>query len=166
MKNKITQSELKKVLHYEYASGVFTWLESRGRIKAGSKAGALNKRLGYVSIGINKQDYYGHRLAWFYMTGAWPNDGIDHIDGNRCNNIFTNLRQATQAQNLRNQKIHFDNKSGYKGVSWNKRDKKWTAQICVDYKQYNLGGFATPEEASIVRNNAAKKLHAEFSKVS
>ena len=96
----LTQAELKALLHYDPETGKFTWLEQRGRQKAGDEAGAYSEALGYLLIGINGTRHYAHRLAWLYMTGEWPENVIDHEDRNGANNRFANLKSVTQKRNV------------------------------------------------------------------
>lgn len=87
---------------------------------------------------------------------------IDHRDGNGLNNTRSNLRIATKAQNNRNQKMTDRNTSGYKGVSWHKKDRKWRAYIHVNNKYIHLGHFSNVEDARRAYAEASIKLHAEF----
>jgi hypothetical protein len=61
--------------------------------------------------------YLGHRLAWLYMVGVWPDDEIDHWNRDPSDNRFTNLRDATHAKNGFNSGKRSNNSSGRKGVS-------------------------------------------------
>lgn len=88
----------------------------------------------------------------------------DHINGNGLDNQRKNLRSCTHSQNRMNVARQVNNTSGYKGVTWFKRDSKWMAYIKVDGKQIHLGLFDTIEEASIAYQTAAMRLHGEFSK--
>lgn len=96
----------------------------------------------------------GRKLA----KGEFP----DHINGNGLDNRRENLRLATRSQNSINRGKQSNNKSGYKGVSWNKRDKRWTAQITINKHIINLGGFDTPEQAYEAYKEAAKQYHGTF----
>jgi len=89
------------------------------------------------------------------MTGQWPEKTIDHINGDRADNHWKNLRKATHSQNSRNAKVHADNKSGIKGVSYDKLRNKYVAQM-------RLGYFNTAEEAGEAYNRAAKFLFGKF----
>jgi hypothetical protein len=89
----------------------------------------------------------------------------DHIDGNGLNNQKENLRLCTRSENLMNQRRNRNNTSGYKGVNWNKRDKKWMSQIKVEGKQIHLGYFSGKEEAYKAYCEASKKYHGEFGNV-
>lgn len=107
---------------------------------------------------------YLHRVILQRILGRElkRNDFVDHIDHNGLNNQRSNLRLATNSQNQANQGLASHNTSGYKGVSWIKRDKKWRAQISVDGKAISLGHFDNPETAYAAYCEAAIKYHGEF----
>lgn len=96
------------------------------------------------------------------ITGAPNSMWVDHIDGNGLNNQKSNLRLATSSQNAKNRRKGIDNKSGYKGVSWQVRDKKWQAYITVSGERIHLGYFGNPVEAAYAYDQAAIKYHGEF----
>lgn len=159
----LTVERLHDVLRYDPATGVFTWLISPAQnTRVGSVAGATSG--GYRLIRVDGRRYKAHRLAWFYMTGEWPLSRIDHKDTNRGNNIWTNLRLATNSQNKANMGKRADNKSGYKGVRWYEQTKKWNAQIRCQGKNRNLGYFTDPEKAHAAYCEAAVKLFGEFAR--
>jgi hypothetical protein len=90
---------------------------------------------------------------------------IDHINGRTLDNRRNgNLRLATSPQNCWNRQKPSNNKSGYKGVYWDKRGGCWIAQIRAAPKTRRLGSFGTPEEAAAVYQDAALILHGEFAK--
>ncbi len=150
----INQSELKELLHYEPDTGIFTWKVSLNRkIKIGSIAGTKNKYWGYIYIGLKQKKYRAHRLAWFYMTGEWPK-GIDHDNHIRDDNRWLNLKEATQSKNTKNQSLRKDNKSGFTGVCWCDKWKKWVAKINVNGKTKYLGNSDNLSEAIKIRKTA------------
>jgi len=87
---------------------------------------------------------------------------VDHINGNTLDNRRSNLRVCTHAENMRNRKIHKNNKSGFKGVYLDRITGKWKAQIRNNRKRFYLGSYETPEEASKAYLDAAERLHGEF----
>lgn len=87
---------------------------------------------------------------------------VDHKNTDRLDNRRLNLRRASSSQNKWNRGKNKNNTSGYKGVSWNKKDKKWTACIGVHRERIGLGYFSTPEAAALAYNKAARKLHGKF----
>ncbi len=155
----ITQARLKELLHYNPDTGVFTWLLRAGqRIRVGGIAGNLDAG-GYRRIMIEGRRYLEHRLVWLYMTGAWPVDQMDHISGVRDDNRLVNLREATNRENCQNRALDVRNTSGFTGVSWNKRDRKWQCLICVEGRNKSLGYFNTPEEAHAAYVAAKAMIH-------
>lgn len=165
----LTQERLKSLLHYNPATGVFTWVAPlpRSKVQVGDKAGCLGQD-GYLIIKIAGMIFRAHRLAWLYMTGAWPVAQIDHRNLIKSENWFDNLREATGQQNLQH-RGPFNGasrscKSGQSGVSWNSARQKWIATIRVDGKQTYLGGFDRVEDAAEVRRTAADKHFGEFAR--
>ena len=161
IKHDLSQSELKKLLHYNPDTGVFTWLQSRGSVRAGTVAGCTRTwdRHPSVPISINNKKYKAHRLAWLYVHGRWPFDQIDHIDGNPLNNRISNIRECSHSGNQQNRTLNKNSSTGYMGVSYHKRDGKYQARIKVNNKKKHLGYFDTPEEAYQAYVEAKAKLH-------
>lgn len=158
----ITQTELKKLLHYDPDTGLFTWLVDKSRaIKAGTVAKNLNQK-GYCRIKINGQEYLAHRLAWLYINGVMPKDSIDHINNIKTDNKITNLREATHSENMRNRLLTVRNRTGFKGVGFNKRAKKFKATITFNNIQIHLGYFLDAKSASLAYEAYGKKLHGDF----
>ena len=75
----------------------------------------------------------------------------DHINRDKLDNRRSNLRTVTTIENQRNTNTRKDNKSGYKGVTWNKQRNKWHVSIRVDTKLIFLGLYSNLQEASLVR---------------
>lgn len=149
----LTIEFLNSRLNYNPESGVFTWKLAKGGKRVGDFAGSINDQ-GYVVIRINRVIYRAHRLAWIIMTGKAPINELDHIDGNRSNNSWLNLRDVPRLQNKRNQGRVISNTSGYNGVMWYKAGEKWHAQITVEGKAIHLGYFENLEDAIKARKEA------------
>lgn len=154
--SKLTQGRLKNVLSYDPATGVFTWLKRRGCSAAGNEAGcvALN---GYCLIRIDGVLYTAHRLAWFYINGAWPDGHIDHVNRNRLDNRISNLRVCNDLENGPNANLSRANKSGVTGVWFNSKVGKWYAQIMVNRRNLYLGRYQEKEDAIRARKTAEEK---------
>ncbi len=133
---------------------------------SGEKVGHI-ARSGYIQICLFDRLYYAHRVIWMMKTGEWPRGDIDHINGNRSDNSWKNLREATRSQNSMNSRLGRNNKFGLKGVSLDRRNKSkpYTATITANKKQFRLGNYATPEEAHKAYADAAEKLHGEFKRI-
>jgi len=97
-----------------------------------------------------------------FIMDAPKGKNIDHIDRNTLNNQKNNLRFASQLENVLNRKVFSNNKSGYTGVSWEKANRKWRAQIGINKKEFFLGLFSTKNEAIEARKKAEKNFHANL----
>lgn len=161
----LTADYLKSKLDYDPASGEFRWKVSKGGKRAGDLAGSLNDQ-GYQLIRVNMIIHRAHRLAWIIMTSEPPSGEIDHIDGNRYNNAWSNLRDVERLDNKRNLGRVTSNTSGYTGVMWYKAGSKWHAQITVKGKAIHLGYFDNLEDAIEARRNAELiyKFHEQHGK--
>ena len=153
----ITQSELKKLLHYNPKTGVFTRIISTNRsVKIGDVAGSKDRR-GYIAVWIMGKSCMAHRLAWLYMSGSWPKNEIDHENHVRDDNRIINLREATRLENNKNASKRKDNTSGVCGIHWSERDKRWYAQVSVKGKRMFLGCFKDKFGAMCARKSADNK---------
>jgi hypothetical protein len=160
----IDQSLLKSLLRYDRETGEFFWLHfsgRRGKAVPGSKAGSTGKR-GYIYIGIAGHSYQAHRLAWLYVHGSWPDNLIDHINGDPLDNRICNLRLCDHSLNMANRGAPANNTSGVKGVVWDRSRGKWAARICVNYKTINLGRFDNIGAAASAYSKAASRYFGEF----
>jgi hypothetical protein len=162
---------LRELLDYDAETGVLTWRwrqdarpQWNGRF-AGKRAGGLNRTSGYRQVVIDGHLYLEHCVIWALVTGAWPTEQIDHRYGNRANNKFRELREATHAQNSWNSRRRSDNTSGIKGVSWYARHSKWQAQIRTNYHYQHLGYFTSKVEAAAAYANAAQQAFGEFARI-
>lgn len=114
----------------------------------------------------NKTIVFMHRLILERAIGRALRKGelCDHIDGDKHNNSRGNLRLASDSENKCNRFRPSNNTSGYKGVSWHIRNKKWTAQIIKEGKRKHLGSFDDIEAAHLAYVEAAKEIHGNFAK--
>ena len=146
---------------YDATTGQLFWkVVPSNVIKIGQQAGALNSD-GYRQIKFMGQVYQAHYVVWLLNTGQWPNDEIDHEDGNRDNNRFANLRDATRRENSQYRTKRSDNLSGYKGVNA-KPNGKFRARIFVKGRNVNLGTYSTAQKAAQVYDEAALKAFGQF----
>jgi len=162
---QIDVDELRRLVNYDPMTGAFTWKVSTWRVRAGDKCGCSNDQ-GYLVITILRHQYTAHRLAWVYIYGSFPQDEIDHIDGNRLNNRLTNLRDVSHSTNMQNRRsARSDNACGLLGAHFYKRNKinPWCSQIGIREsgrrRRKHLGYFPTAELASAAYLTAKRLLH-------
>ena len=156
----ITVESLRGLLDYDPDTGIFCWRVSRGnRIKVGAAAGTVSSN-SYAVIKINGMPFKAHRLAWLHFHGVCPEHQIDHIDENKSNNRISNLRDVPQSMNQHNAiKPRKDGTSGYRGVSWERGNKRWRAQIQANGRKQCIGYFKSAEEAHAAYLAAKLRLH-------
>lgn len=155
----LDSTTLREYLSYDPETGLFTWIKKpSSKTLLGAIAGTPTV-YGYTQIGLFKQLYSAHRLAWFYQYGVWPTQNIDHINGIRTDNRIANLRDVSCGGNNQNQtRPQRDNP--YLGVHKFKGRDRWRAAISVNNNSIHIGSFATPEEARDAYVAAKRKLHA------
>jgi hypothetical protein len=158
----ITAERLRELATYEPDTGIFRWKMRSARTGGGRAlpGAAFGKHLrnGYMVVIIDCKRYSYHRLAWLYMTGEWPPHPrvIDHINRDKADNRWSNLRLASRSQNARNRAQRKDSGNPYKGI-FQQSDGKWGAQIML-----KLGTADTPEEAQALYMAAARWYYGEF----
>lgn len=154
----LTAERLRQLFNYEELTGDFIRLVTMANEKCGKKAGSVAAN-GYLRIRIDNKYHYCHRLAWLYVTGNWPTGHIDHINGVRSDNSFLNLREANPSQNAENRSSSTKNLSGFKGVYWHPKTRKWQAKIMKNGKSKSLGYFDDPVSAHGAYLNGRTLMH-------
>jgi hypothetical protein len=162
---KLTADRARSLFEYDPGTGIVRNKVGRGRVRAGDLAGWVRQD-GYHVIVVDGEPYTGHRIAWLLAYGEHAKEEIDHINGRTADNRLANLRLASRAQNNRNVRVRKDNSSGFKGVSWHKAGKKWSAYIRVNGRTMALGLFHSIEEARNARVEAERVYFGEFIRTS
>ena len=152
----LTQERLKELLHYDPDTGL---LHRKTSIRGANKGDVAGKDYqgGYLMLSVDSKAYLVHRLIFLYIIGKPPDRQVDHINHIRSDNRWCNLRDVTQSENQRNALMMKRNKSGFTGVSWNIKSKKWQVTIMIDRKNKNLGHYKSKEDAIKARIEANKK---------
>lgn len=152
----ITAEQAREMFDYNPSTGQFI------RRSNGERAGCLHRSSGYWVVKIKSRAVLAHRLAWLWVYGEWPDQLIDHRFRDKTDNRISELRKATNGQNVANSKARA--KSGFKGVYAAPRmPGKWQAQINdLSGKTINIGTFATMEEASLAYQEAARARYGDF----
>ena len=144
---------------FDTATGIFVWERPPHHSgKRGDVAGHVHPN-GYRYIKVNHKRYMAHRLAFFAANGRWPRGDIDHINGVKDDNRPANLRECNDSENRQNIGITKANTSGYPGVIWHKRNRKFVARITHQGVFRWLGQFDNPQDAYAAYRKAKSELH-------
>lgn len=156
---KLTQARLKELLHYDPLSGLFTWLVVRGGKHVGDVAGSVCRARGkdYRRIRLDDELIMAHRLAWLYVHGEWPEDELDHEDGDGLNNRISNLRPADRLQNNKNASLRKDNRTGVPGV-YEMQPGRFQVTIKHRGQTHYLGRFGDVPAAAAVKKAAEQQF--------
>lgn len=156
--DRLTDEEIKSSFEYDHESGLVFMIicgERVHREKLSVMSNGTNTQ--YMMVYFKSNSFLSHRLAWFLYYGKWPENHIDHINQDGCDNRIVNLRDVSRSENLRNARRSKSNTSGVTGVFWHKVAKKWHAQIVVKGVSIYLGLFEKIEDAAEARSEAEKK---------
>ena len=151
----LTQEYLLSI--FDYKDGNLYW-KKRNQKQAGCSSGENYRR-----ITLKNKTYREHRLIFLMHHGYLP-EFIDHIDGNKSNNLIENLREATHQQNQWNRPVSKNSKTKIKGVCFHKASNRWIAQCSLNSKVNYLGIYITIEEAQKAVENFRFLNHGEFAK--
>ena len=143
-------------LRYEPDTGLFYWTQPRNGRVLDRPVGS--SRDGYTYINYDYNTYAAHRVAHLLMTGEWPAAGLvtDHINRDKSDNRWSNLRWVTQKDNTHNRTRSRRNKSGHTGIGWTKG--AWVVQIGLRGTTHYVGRFKTLSEALKARKQAEETL--------
>jgi hypothetical protein len=163
--NPISIQVARSLWDYNPETGEITWRVTRnahgGRVAPGVVAGT--RKDGYVQLCTSGRQYRAHRVAWLLMTGDHPpfDMDIDHVNGNRSDNRWSNLRLATRSQNNTNRRTA-KTSSGVNGVYQRGDTGKWHARVTVNYRVIHLGQFDTKDEAISARRAGEAQHYGNY----
>jgi hypothetical protein len=170
---RISESDLPKFIEelrarFDYCDivGRLTYKTDCGGVTIGEYAGGVlahGKRAGYTSLKFKSEIYSMHQLVWLHQHGVVAGQ-VDHIDGDKSNNLLENLRECTTQENNWNKVEQSTNTSGHRGVRVNNGKKRdtFSASIIVSGKSIRLGTFKTFDEAVDARVSAEQKIFGQF----
>lgn len=179
--DRIPVEMLRRIVNYDPSTGLFFWsfktaddcvgsenrsaddVASWWNSKYSGKPAFLSENgHGYLRAKINGTAILAHRAAWAMMTGEHPVHEIDHINRDKSDNRWKNLRQATRLENSRNRSPRSDALSGFLGVSWSRKNDRWRASICVNKRPRSLGYFDLEVDAARAYDASALLYFGEF----
>ena len=164
----LTQDDLKLLLKYNRKTGELTWKKRKpyqfkananqkrscnvwnGRF-AGKTAFTAISVNGYRSGSIHGKLYLAHRVIICLVTGEWPPEYTDHINGIKTDNSWENIKPATRSETMRNAKMYSSNESGMTGVYWSKAEQCYRARITDPNGKNLLKRFRTVGDAVLQR---------------
>jgi hypothetical protein len=154
------QGAIRKVLSYNPESGRFTWdADFSGGVKG--EFAEWEHSEGYLCISLFGKSVFAHRLAFLFQEGRMPSDEVDHKNGARSDNRWSNLRDVDRSTNSENQTkvIGRQSKSGLLGAQWSSQKERWHAEIKVKGRKHHMGFFDSEEEAHLVYLAAKRRMH-------
>jgi len=128
---------------------------------SGTEAGTI-RDTGHIMVLINKKVYPMSHLFYFVANGIYPDDDVRHKNYNTIDNRPENLYTAPRITGMKNQKIGGKNTSGFTGVCWISRDKRWRAAIKVSGETIHLGQFKEKDDA--IKKRVAANIKYGFHK--
>lgn len=161
----LTQEMVKGIFDYRADGNLIRRHSTKGN---GNHVGAVvgTKPTGlrnfrYSTTKIHGEHWCVHKLIYLYHYGVVP-DQLDHINRDSIDNRIENLRPANPTENTCNRSLFSNNTSGCKGVSWNKRNKKWQSYVSIKTKRKHLGYFEDLELADFVSTEARDLYHGKY----
>ena len=156
-KPTLEQLELMKERYEVSGEGLVVKTKYHMSPEVGEPVGNVNSG-GYRQVVVLGRKALVHHVVWYLMHGSWPEQQLDHIDGDKLNNSPDNLREVSSSQNLKAYAKTYG-AVGYRGVCFYKSLSKYSARVYVDGKRKHIGYYDTPEEAAIARD---LKCYKEF----
>ena len=153
----LDQNNVRKFFLYDPISGKLTWRLPTFNNYVGEEVTSISKQ-GYYVVNFNKIPRLVHRIIWLYQTGYLP-EQVDHIDHDRTNNKWDNLREVSNTENSKNTSVSKNSSTKINGVSFMKSRNKYRASITVNRKQIHLGLFDDIASAIQARADADIKYN-------
>lgn len=158
---------VRSILEYDSETGTLTWRVRRAqRSPAGALAGSVNSKTGYRVVRVDGRIFLAHRLIWLLVTGAMPAEVVDHRNGARADNRWTNLRACSQQENCANRKTRRDSSTGVANVRTRRVPRGIVYDVIVTWKGVSQGeyGFDSLADASIAADSLRVLMQGEFAK--
>jgi hypothetical protein len=138
---------------FDLDSGTIKYRRTSHGGKSGDLAGT-KRTDGYIRVKFQKRFYFAHRLIYFIETGEQP-DYIDHINGDRSNNRISNLRAATNSENMCNHQ-----RRRPAGVFF--KSGRWHGRVMKNYVTHRIKPSIDKAVADERLRDLRQSLHGEF----
>ena len=148
IKNIISYKEVSELFDYNYETGEVTWKVTKGAAKKGKSTGCPSN--GYLVVRFNGKLERLHRviMSLILRRDILRDEIVDHINGDKLDNSYRNLRVGSSSQNNQNQRVRKNNTSGCKGVSWCSPRATWVVHIRESGKSIYVGSSGDLKEAA------------------
>lgn len=161
----LTREKILSRLSVDMETGIARWLDATkhhrnlvGEVAGGPRRNRNGKH--YWVIKIDGIAYKRAQIVLFLKTGTWPNEMVDHRNGDSLDDSPTNLRHATATQNAWNHQKRSKKTDLPMGVRF--MSGRFQARIACHKKMHHIGCFDTPEEAREAYLAKRKELFGEF----
>ena len=159
----VTVDQLRELLTYDPENGELRWKPRAGQNAWNAKyahttALSTKHSEGYLIGKVTGRRVYAHRVAFAIHHGRWPAGLIDHINGDRTDNSATNLREVDPSENAKNRRAELK-QSGHAGIWWIEGAQRWRVVHRKDKRRYNIGSYATLDEAIRAMRETLTKVH-------
>jgi len=169
-----SQEYLKECFHYDLLTGDLVWKTrpahhfsrasvcNRWNAKYANKLAGSKHSKGYRQISLRGGNWFAHRIIWKLMLSIDLGDCIDHINHNRIDNGWINLRSVSCAENNKNVSMSSNNISGVTGVSWCRKNRNW--QTHVGHESQGYYSSLQSAEMAVIAARARKGYHENHGK--
>jgi hypothetical protein len=151
---------LKQFFEY-HQDGCLVRTKDLGRGKIGQKVFGTKNSEGYMLVTFQRKSYRIHRLIFLLVRGTQPN-AIDHIDRDKTNNRIENLRAVTVSENHCNKIEQRNNRSGVKGLSWDRAKNYWKGSIQINGKRISVGHSKDRAKVERLLKQKREELHGKY----
>lgn len=152
----LTQDLVRKHFNYDPITGYLSLRLPNSNLPKGTVVGTKTK-FGYLNVGFQNKQHKVHRLIWLYQTGYMP-EQVDHIDHDKTNNSWSNLREVTNQENQLNRPKMLSNSSGETAIHLCSKLNRYVVNVVSNNIRHHLGSFSSLEEAVLIRDAKYREL--------
>ena len=160
--SKISHSKVHELLSYDPDTGHLTWKTGKHskRVVKGRRAG-YERKSGYRGITLLGKTYSEHHIIWFMQTGLWASE-IVHINHNKSDNSWNNLREVSHAENNLNLKQRSDNNTGLQGIYYDHKTDRYISHITIKGKKVFQKSYTESQLTQAIQERKDKLIELGF----